>query len=777
MAQFGIGQPVPRFEDPRLVTGTGQFVDDINLPDMLHGVVVRSPHAHARITAIDVAAARAAPGVKLVLAGQDYLARGFGTQKPIMAWKRGDGTPSKPFAQPLLVSDQVRFLGDNVAFVVADSRAQAHDAAELIEVDYDPLDAVATAADALAPSAPAVWQDCPDNQAFVHRLGDKAAVEAAMKNAAHVIENEVVISRVAVNTIEPRGAIGAFDPADGRYTLYVSAQIPHQIRTTLARALFKQPEANFRVIARDVGGGFGMKGECYPEYALCLWASEILSRPVKWIAQRSEGILTDYAARDQTAKSRLALDRDLKFLGFDVEITANLGAYFNSERNAGPLVRNLGGLAGTYTTPAVHVEVEAAYTNTTSLGPYRGAGRPEATYIIESMIDKAAGMLDIDPTELRRRNMIPADAMPFKTGLVFTYDCGEFGENLDAALQMADYDGFAARRAQAAKRGRLSGLGISSSVEQAAQIGYEHAEIRFDPSGGVTVLAGTKDHGQGHETAYKQILSDRLGIEPGEVRFIDGDTDLVTAGIGTFGSRSVTLGGTALTIAADKLIEKGHAIAAHVLDAEQSEITFGDGKFAVAGSNKFIDISDVARTAYRFNALPEGLEPGFFATGTFEPEAPTFPNGCHVCELEIDPETGAVEIVRYCVIDDVGRIVNPLLLKGQIHGGVAQGIGQGLLEQLVVEPASGQVLTGSFMDYAMPRADDLVLFEVKGNEVPTKTNPLGVKGAGEAGTVGALAAIMSAVNNALEPLGCDYVAMPATPEKIWRAIQAAKARV
>jgi len=774
MGKHGIGQPVSRFEDPRLLTGKGRFVDDVNLPGQARAHVLRAPVAHARIKSIDVDAARAAPGVLLVLTGEEYAERGLGTPRPMVGQKRSDGSDAVPCPQPLLARDRVRFVGDNLAFIVAETVAQAKDAAERIEVDFEPLPVNVSIDGAMMPGAYQIWDACPGNEAFYQCHGDRDAVDAAFEAAGHIVRRNVVINRITTNSLETRGCIGHYDGFEDRYHLRCTVQGPHMIRAVLANAIFKQPISKFHVFCDQVGGGFGMKGGCYPEYPLSLWASEILGRPVKWISERGDALLADEQARDHAFEVELALDVEGKFLGLRARNTTNVGAYYTTDRSTLGPFDSLGGIAGTYATPAIYVEAKGVFTNTQSTGPYRGAGRPEAAYLIESIVDAAARQLAMDPVELRRRNTIPADAMPYKTALTFTYDSGDFAKNLEDCARLADYDGFPARRAESRARGRLRGIGVSNTLEQAAHKMLEMSEVRFDASGRATLLMGTSDHGQGHETIFKQILSDRLGLDTDDIRFKNSDTDMVAAGTGTFASRSTTLGGTAISIAAGKVIEKGRTIAAHLLEAAVEDIAFGDGVFSAAGSNKTLSIQDVARASFMPGKMPPHIEPGLYETGTSPAGLPNYPNGCHICEVEIDEETGAVEIVKYTVVDDVGTVINPLLLKGQIHGGIVQGAGQALMEDFALDGDSGQVLTGSFMDYAMPRAADFCDFQIGNNVVPTPTNPLGAKGAGEAGTVGALSAVMSAVNHALEPLGADFLDMPATPLRVWRAIRDAK---
>jgi carbon-monoxide dehydrogenase large subunit len=773
MGEFGIGQPVPREEDPYLVRGAGRYVDDVKMVGQTRAYVLRSPHAHARIRAIDTQRAKASPGVVLVLTGNDPALLVLGLQRPWHPRKRRDGSSAFISPQPLLARERVRYIGDPVALVVAETLDQAKDAAELIDVDYETLPAVPTTEAAIAPGAPAVWQECPDNVAFLHELGDKAAVEKAFAAADHVIRHRMVISRLTTNAMEPRGCLAEYDPREDRITLRCTVQVPHVMRRTIAEEIFKVPETQFRIIADNVGGGFGMKGALYPEYPLTALAAKLLGRPVKWMSDRSEGFLSDEHCRDNVSAAELALDKEGRFLGFRVRTYANIGAYHSSDRNAGPPTNNLGVLAGTYVLPAIHVEVNATLTNTMMTGHYRGAGRPEAAYVLETMVDLAARELAIDPAELRRRNTIPADAMPYQTALVYTYDCGDFGKNLADCLAKSDYAGFAARRSASEQHGKLRGIGLSSTVASTNVGLIERAELRFDPTGTLTMALGTQDHGQGHATSFRQIIADKLGISPDRVRFLQGDTDQVAIGTGTFGSRSMIAGGTALLAAADKVVAKGKTLAAHFMEADAHDIVFERGKFTVAGTDKAIGLTDVAARSFAPKNLPQGVEPGLFESGTFDGGHRTFPNGCHIVEVEIDEATGAVAIVRYTAVEDVGHMINPLLVAGQVHGGIAQGVGQALMENIVYD-SSGQLVSGSFMDYAMPRADDLCAFELGENEVPTKTNPLGVKGAGESGTVGALPAVMNAINDALAGIGAPYVQMPATPEKVWRAIAAGR---
>ena len=771
MQKFGIGQPVSRFEDPRLVRGGGRYVDDMALPGMAFGYVLRSPHAHAKISSIDVTAAKAAPGVLAVLTGADWRACGWGDLPVPGGHKRRDGSPMYRPRYPALVWDRVRWVGDYVAFVVAETWAQAADAAELVVVDYEPLAAVVSTAEAPADGAPRVFDDCPNNICFVHLQGDKALTDAAFARAAHVVRQHFVINRVTAVTMEPRGSIGDYNANDGRYTVYTTLQRAHPFRAELASVL-KVPETKIRVVAGDIGGSFGMKSAVYNEVALVLLASKLIGRPVKWVSTRSEAFLSDAQGRDNVTDAELALDADGIFLALRVKTIANVGAYLQTAASA--FVGNLGSLAGVYRTPAIHADVTAVFTNTNPVRPYRGNGRPEAAYVIERMIDLAADDIGIDPVELRQRNAIPPEALPFRTGLTFTYDSGDFAKNLQMALRLADIDGFAARRKEARKRGKLRGLGVSNTIERAGAPSYEGAEIRFDRSGTVTLFCGAINQGQGHETIFKQILSDRLGLDPADIQYLQGDTDQVFFGEGTGGSRTATLGGAAVDAACRKVIDKARAIAAFALKAEPARVSFADGVFSAPATNETLTVKEVARLAANPAKLPPGMEPGLVVTAVYRAEVENFPNGAHVCELEIDRETGAVEIVRYSVVDDVGTVLNPLLLHGQITGGIAQGAGQILREDIRFDPSTGELLTGSFMDYAMPRASDFPAIAIKSNPVPTKTNPLGVKGAGEAGTVGAMPVVANALIDALSEFGVRHIAMPATAEVIWRAMRDGK---
>jgi aerobic carbon-monoxide dehydrogenase large subunit len=773
MGEFSIGQSVRRREDPRLLMGRGRYFDDMNAAHQLHAAIVRSPHAHADIRGIDTAAARAAPGVHAVLTGADYKADGLGSLPYMAPYKRRDGSPMFVPERLALATTRVRNVGYPVAIVVAETVNQAKDAAELVAIDYAPRAAVTDASAAFAKGAPQLYDECPNNEAYFHERGDAAAVEAAFKRAAHVFEQRMVINRVTANPIEPRGVTGEYDEGSGRYTLTCGFQRPYLFRAGIAGTTMKIPETQLRLVPGDIGGSYGMRGSIYPEMVLIPWAARRTGRPVKWLADRSESHLSDDDGRDNIVDVGLALDADGKFLAVRVRSFGNLGAYV-SFRGAMPPVTNIGTVCGVYTIPAAHVAVSGMFTNTHCTSPYRGAGRPEASYMIERLIEIAADELNLDPAELRRRNTIPDSAVPYKNALGVTYDSGRFEENLNRGMALADWKGFPARRKETEKRGKLRGIGLSNTIEAAADATLETAELRFDPGGGVTVVAGSVSHGQGHFTVQTQILVDHLGIDPAKVSYIQGDTDAVAFGMGTGGSRSTTMSGSALVLVSEKVVAKGKKLAAHLMEAAEDDIDFKDGRFTIAGTDRSMGIHDIAKAAFQLERLPRGMEPGLYETATYRSPSSNFPNGCHVCEVEVDPDTGAVEVVGYWVVDDVGTVINPLLLKGQIMGGIAQGLGQVLMEDKTYDPTSGQLLAGSFMDYAMPRAADFCDVVVTDNPVPTKTNPLGVKGAGESGTVGSLSAGVNAIVDALSGFGIRHVDTPCTPLRVWQAIQEAK---
>jgi len=776
MKQFGVGQPVRRVEDRRFITGRGNYVDDIQVPRQTCAFMLRSPHAHARIGAIDAAAVLSAPGVLAVFTGDDLARDGIGTIPCLSAVTNRDGTPSVLPPRPALVRDRVRHVGDTVAMVVAESAAAARDAAELIAVDYEALPAIVDTAHALDPDQPSVWEEAPGNLCFDWEVGDRAAVERAMAAARHRIALELVNNRVVVNSMEPRGAIGEYDPGEDSYTLWSSTQGSHFLRNLLAASVFKIPENRIRVVTRDVGGGFGMKFFLYPEHILVLWAAKKIGRPVKWTPDRADAFMTDTQGRDNLTRLELALDAELRFLALEVGLVANMGAYLS---NFAPEIPTASGAlmhSGVYAIPAIHVGVRGAFTHTVPVDAYRGAGRPEAAYAVERLVDYAARQLGVPPQELRRRNFINPEAMPYQTALGLNYDSGEFARNMDQALAAADLAGLPARRAEARTRGSYRGMGHAVYIEQSGFPPDEFAELRFDQSGTLTVLMGTQSSGQGHQTAYTQLAADRLGVAPEKIRVLQGDTAAISFGRGTGGSRSIPVGGASLVQAADKLIAKGRRIAAHLFEAAEADVEFADGVFSVTGTDRRLGIEDVARAAFDPARQAPGVEPGFDESGHFTPPQPTFPNGCHVCEVEIAPDTGHIEIVRYLVVDDFGTVINPLLLAGQVQGGVAQGVGQAMLERTVFDPETGQLLTGSLTDYCMARAEDLPAIEFAYNVVPCRTNPLGVKGAGEAGAIGAPPALVNAVVDALAELGIEHLDMPLTPERVWTAIRAAAGR-
>jgi carbon-monoxide dehydrogenase large subunit len=776
MKQFGIGQPVRRVEDRRFITGRGNYLDDISVARQTHAFMLRSPHAHARIGAVDVAPALAAAGVLAVLTGEDLARDGIGTIPCLSAVSNRDGSSSALPPHPAIARDRVRHVGDTVAMVVAETAAVARDAAELIVVDYEPLPAAADTAHALDPGQPLVWDEAPGNLCFDWEVGDGAVVEGAMAGARHRIGLELVNNRIVVNSMEPRGAIGEYDPGEESYTLWSSTQGSHFVRNLLADSVFKIPENRIRVVTRDVGGGFGMKLFLYPEHILVLWAAKKVGRPVKWVPDRADAFMTDTQGRDNVTRLDLGLDEELRFLALDVELLANMGAYLS---NFAPEIPTASGAvmhSGVYAIPAIHVGVKGVFTHTTPVDAYRGAGRPEAAYAVERLIDYAARRLGVPSQELRRRNFIKPEAMPYKTALGLNYDSGEFARNMDQALAAADLTGFPARRAEARARGRHRGLGHAVYIEQSGFPPDEFAELRFDPSGTLTILMGTQSSGQGHQTAYTQLAAERLGVAPEKIRVLQGDTAAISFGRGTGGSRSIPVGGASLVQAADKLIAKGRRIAAHLFEAAEADVEFADGVFSVSGTDRRLGVEEVARAAFDPARQAPGVEPGFDESGHYAPPQPTFPNGCHVCEVEIEPDTGHIDILRYLVVDDFGTVINPLLLAGQVQGGVAQGVGQAVLERTVFDPETGQLLTGSLTDYCLARADDLPAIEFAYNVVPCRTNPLGVKGAGEAGAIGAPPALVNAVIDALAELGIEHLDMPLTPERLWQAVRSAQQR-
>ncbi len=771
MGQFGIGQPVLRTEDPRLLTGHGRYTDDIDISGQAYGHVLRSPHAHATLGTIDATAARAAPGVLAVYTEADLAADGVGNLPCMVPLRGKDGKLLVKPPRPALARGRVRHVGDPVAFVVAETVSRARDAAELIEVDYDALPSITDTAGAVSPDAAQIWDEAPGNLSFDWEKGDAEAVAAALAKAAHVVSLDLVNNRLIPSPIEERAAIGHYTVGDDRYTLYTSTQGSHGLRRHLVPHVFDIPESRMRVVTPDVGGGFGAKIFIYPEQVLVLWAARKLGRAVKWASGRDEGFVTDLHGRDQVSHAEAALDKDGRILAIKVSTIANMGAYLSV---FSPFIATMAGvnmLVGSYTIPAAYVEVRGVFTNTTPTDAYRGAGRPEANFVIERVMDTAAREIGLDPDEIRRRNFIPPGAMPYTTAMGAVYDSGEFQKNMDDAMATGDWRGFPERKAAARKDGKFRGIGLATYIESCAGGPEERAEVRLDPSGAATILIGTQSNGQGHETAYAQILADRLDIPPDKVRVLQGDTDIVAHGRGTGGSRSISVGGGALLVAADRIIEKGKRVAARALEAADADIEFAEGTFTIAGTDRAMSLAEVVRASYAGSA-PPGEDMGLDASGFHTPANHTFPNGCHVVEVEIDGQTGVVRIVRYTVVDDFGTIINPLMLAGQVHGGIAQGVGQALHENCVYDPESGQLLSGSFMDYGLPRADDFPDFNFATNVVPCTTNPLGMKGAGEAGCIGAPPAVINAIVDALAELGVRHVDMPATPEKIWRLLNA-----
>jgi carbon-monoxide dehydrogenase large subunit len=776
MARFGIGQAVRRVEDERFLKGAGNYVGDVTLPGQLHGVVVYSNQAHARIKGVDASKAAQAPGVVLVLAGADAIADKIGALAPA-AMPEDIGVPVKSYRtfRPVLVADEVRCVGDRVAFVVAETEAQARDAAELIEIDYETLAAVVTLEEAVKPGAPAVWADCPSNISYTVGFGDEAAVKAAFDGAKHVVSIKLVNNRVSANSMEARASLGQYEPAGGNYTLYTSTQDPFGIRLKLATKAFHEPVSKFRVIAPDVGGGFGMKGDCYPEDVLVMWASRRLGgRPVKWVSTRAEALMGDAHGRDQVISAEMALDESGKVLAVRSHALDSLGAYTAGAQMAS-VFYGLRLTTGVYDIGAMHAVADAVFTHTAPLVPYRGAGRPEAAYLIERLMDEAALKVGLDPVELRRRNFVKPEQMPYHTQTHYVYDSGEFASVLAKGLEVADWAGFAARRAQSEAAGKLRGRGLAYFIEEAG-IFNERMDLRFDPEGNVTIIAGTHSHGQGHETAFAQIVTELLGIPFESIRYVQGDTDKVSIGRGTYASRSVMVGGNALKAAADDVIAKGRRMAARLMEATPETVDFADGTYRVQGTNKAMPLQEVAKVFFAPVGIPMDLGVGLEGHGSFSSEPGNFPNGCHLCEVEIDPDTGVVAVVRYTCIDDLGRIINPMIVEGQITGALAQGLGQALMELVVYDKGSGQLVSGSFMDYAMPHATDMPPLQIAFHNVPAKTNPLGVKGIGEAGCTGSPPAIMNAILDAMRPLGVTALDMPATPFRVWQAIQAAQGK-
>jgi aerobic carbon-monoxide dehydrogenase large subunit len=774
LGQFGIGQSVRRKEDIRFITGTGRYTDDISRSHQAYAYFLRSPHAHARVLAIATEAASAAPGILAIYTHDDVAAAGLGPIKCTVPLKNRDGSDYVNPGRPQLAAERVRHVGDPVAMVVAETLAQAKDAAELIAVDYAVLEAVTDPVTATQPGAPVLFDAAPDNVALDWELGDANAVDTAFARAAKIVSLDLAINRVVVSSIEARSVVGEYDAATGRYTVHLGTQGVIGMRRNLAAGLAVD-EDKIRVITHDVGGSFGMKTFAFPENALVPWAAKNLGRPVKWTSERQEAFLTDSQGREARVHAELALDAEARFLAIRATTHANVGAYLSSFSLIIPTIAGFRLLTGAYRIPAAYVNVRAVFTNTVWIDAYRGAGRPETAYIVERLVDTAARESGLAPDEIRRRNFVPPPAMPYKTPMLVTYDSGDFPATMALGLEQADWAGFAARRAEAKQRSKLRGIGMSYYLEVTANQPQEAADIRFTPDGRVIMAIGCGPSGQGHETAFAQILEDRLGIPFDKIDFRSSDSDDLTQGGGTGGAKTLMLAGTALVDAAEKIIAKGRKLAGHILEASEQDIEFRDGTFAIAGTDRSIAIMDLARRGRETTNLPPGMPHTLDDIGLSTATKNTFPNGCHVCELEIDEATGATTICRYSVVDDFGVVVNPMIVEGQIQGGIAQGIGQALMEHAVFDNESGQLVTGSFMDYAMPRAGDIPSFTISFNNVPCTTNVLGIKGVGEAGSVGALGAVMNAVIDALAPLGITHLDMPATPARVWAAIEAARA--
>ena len=782
MQENGIGASVRRKEDQRFLLGKGRYTDDINVEGQTYACFVRSPHAHAEIEGIDASAATAAPGVVAVLTGDDLAADGIGPLICGVTVTSDDGQPHRAPAHPALAQSKVNYVGDHVAIVIAESLTQARDAAELVEVNYRPLPAVASTADAANDGEQQIHEEAPNNICFNWLFGDKAANDEAFAGAHKVSSIDLVNNRMVTNPMEPRAALGEYNSGTEEITLHLTTQNPHVHRLVLAAFNQLAPEHKLRVVGPDVGGGFGAKIFIYAEELVVGWACRKVNRPVKWTADRTEAFLSDAHGRDHVTRAEMALDENGKFLAMRVLTTANLGAYLSTFATMVPSYLYAFLFAGQYTTPLIYSEVKAVFTNTSPVDASRGAGRPEATYLLERLVDVCAADMGLDPAEIRRRNFIPKDAFPYQTPVVQCYDSGDYEAALDQAMELADYAGFDARAEEARGRGKLRGIGFSSYVEACGiapsaavgQLGggvglWESAQVRFNPTGNVQVFTGTHSHGQGHETTFAQLVCDQLGVPFENIEVIHGDTAKTQFGMGTYGSRSLAVGGVAIAKACDKLIAKGKKIAAHAMEAAEGDIEFAGGNYTVAGTDKAMNIAEVAFNAYVPHSYPEGVEPGFDENAFFDPMNFSFPAGTHICEVEVDPATGEVEIVDYTAVDDFGKLVNPMIVEGQVHGGIVHGIGQALLEGCHYDK-DGQLVTASYMDYAMPRADNAPDFRIDYAPTDPPHNPLGVKGCGEAGAIGAPPAIINAIANAI---GAKHVEMPATPETVWRACQSA----
>ena len=779
---MGIGAPVKRTEDRRFTTGRGRYTDDFAVHGLHHAAFVRSPHGHARIVRIDKSAAEAAPGVVAVYDGKQLASDKVGNLICGWAVKSKDGSPMKMGAWSALATETVRYVGDAVAVVIADSQRRARDAADLVEVDYEELPVLTDVTKALEPGAPQIHPEAPGNLIFDWEIGDAGAADAAIAGAARTVEIELTNNRLAPNAIEPRAAMAVYEPGADHLTLHTTSQNPHVARLVLSAFYNIAPEHKLRVIAPDVGGGFGSKIYIYPEEVVCLWAARKARVPVKWAADRSEAFITDAHGRDHVTKARLAFDADNRITGFKVETLANLGAYMSLFSSSVPTYLYATLLSGQYRIPAIHCNVKAVYTNTVPVDAYRGAGRPEACYVIERLMEKAARELGVDPAELRRQNFITE--FPYQTPVIMNYDVGDFAATLDAARAAADVAGFPARRAESEARGRKRGIGYSCYIEAcgiapSAAVGslgagvglWESAEVRVNPVGTIEVLTGAHSHGQGHETTFAQVVAERFGLPLENIRIVHGDTDAVQFGMGTYGSRSGAVGISAIVKALDKVEAKAKKIAAHVLEASEDDIIIEGGAAKVAGTDRQMGWHEIGLAAYTAHNLPAGMEPGLKEGAFYDPTNFTFPAGCYICEVEVDPETGVVDVQSFVAADDFGRVINPMIVEGQVHGGIAQGLGQALMEHAVYD-ADGQPLSGSYMDYAMPRADNLPSFKVSTHETLCPGNPLGLKGCGEAGAIGSPPALVNAVIDALADRGVTHIDMPLTPRRVWEAMQA-----
>lgn len=783
-----IGQSVKRVEDKRFTTGKGKYTDDIKLVGMTHAFIVRSPYAHAKILSIDIDAALAHPGVVAIFTGKDIAAAGINGVPAGWQVNFKDGTTMKEPPHPLLVADRVKHVGDGIAVVIAEDAATAEDAAELVEIEYEVLPCVTNPAEAIKPGAPQVHDSAPNNMCFDWELGNpKAEVDAAIAASHHVTRLDFINQRMAPNAIEPRSAIGYYDDSKDKYTLYTTSQNPHLTRLLMCAFVLGIPEHKVQVVAPDVGGGFGSKIFHYIEEALVTWASKQIGRPIKWTSGRNEAFLTDAHGRDHVTTAEMGFDKDGNITALRVNTVANLGAYISTFAPAVPTYLHGTLLQGLYTTPKIHIDVVAAFTHTNAVDAYRGAGRPEATFLLERLIDTAALELGIDPAELRYKNFIPAfDGVTqpgYQTQVALQYDSGNYEQVLARGLEMVGYEQFRQEQAEARKNGKLLGIGFSTYIEAcgiapSAVVGalgaraglYESAQVRVQPTGKVSVFTGSHSHGQGHETTFAQVVADRLGIAMEDIDIVHGDSDSVAFGMGTYGSRSLAVGGSAIVKSIDKVLEKGAKIAAHKLEAAEEDLEYAGGKWTVKGTDKSIGFGDIALTAYVPHDYPTGLEPGLDFSSFYDPTNFTYPFGCHIAIVEVDAETGKVSLKRFIAVDDVGNVINPMIVDGQIHGGLAQGIGQALLEGIAYDE-NGQLVTGSYMDYAMPRADDLPSFEIDRTVTPCPHNPLGVKGAGEAGCIGSTPAVVNAVMDALAPFGViKNLEMPLTPQRVWRAM-------